>query len=222
MINGQNRGSGRKRGSGERSNWYSQSKFSNWTPFDPYWSEAKSTRHGKPSATVSRRDSEHSLPIYTRSIHEEFLLPATAEDVREILSKIPLEFLSGLDGVFLLGGSSKQAKALKLFHYGSYSRGSVYLHPFPKVLLVQHFTKPLDPARAQEYENAGAEIHHVDGAYEVRFSESSLRQFYLFDVLLHEIGHHIDARVFSRPSADAERFAKWFASAEAKRIKGDL
>ena len=47
--------------------------------------------------------------------------------------------------------------------------------------------------------------------YVLQFSEDTLRAFYLRDVLLHEIGHHVDrSNFFSKKDAAAERYAKWF------------
>src|SRR5260221_172325 len=40
----------------------------------------------------------------------------------------------------------------------------------------------------------------------VTFDKESLRRFYLFDVVLHEVGHHVDRH---RTSGDAERYARW-------------
>jgi hypothetical protein len=46
-----------------------------------------------------------------------------------------------------------------------------------------------------------------DGAT-LQFDSSSLRRFYLYDVLLHEVGHHVDR---DHMSENAERYASWFA-----------
>jgi predicted HD phosphohydrolase len=60
---------------------------------------------------------------------------------------------------------------------------------------------------------AGAVIEEEGGSTSVKFSEEALRNFYLADALLHEIGHHVD-----RPNdrwkslRKSERFAEWFAS----------
>lgn len=217
-----NRGGGQKGGSGARSNWYSSSKFTNWTSFDPYWSEAKAFRANRPAVQVERTEGKKSLPVLISDTHTQFISPVTQNDVKCILEKVPQDFLSRLKSVSILSGTSKQIKALKLFRYGCYSWEKVFLHAFPKVLMTQSFPKPLSPAKAQEFESAGATISQASGGYIVHFDQASLRRFYLFDVLLHEIGHHVDNQVFSRPITDAERFAEWFAGNEARRIKNEL
>ena len=104
---------GRKQGSGERSNSYSESKYTNWTRYDPYWSEAMSAcTMEKPAATVKRGIDQNDLPIYARSdVHREFIRPISIKDVKEVLEKVPTEFLSGLRAVYLLRGTAKQAKS---------------------------------------------------------------------------------------------------------------
>jgi hypothetical protein len=51
--------------------------------------------------------------------------------------------------------------------------------------------------------------------------ERELRDFYLYDVLLHEVGHHVDFRRngcrWLRSRRKEERFANWFAASYAKR-----
>ena len=211
--------SGAKRGSGTRSNLYSRSKFTNWTPFDPYWSEAKASRSsGRPAATVYVSQGS-SLPIFANEPHPSFVQPCNPEDVREVLRACPAEFLAGLEGVFLLSGTSKQARTLKLFRYGTYAPGRVFLHAYPTRYMAQHFDTPFPPHLSREFTRWGADVAERSGKLIVRFDSSSLRRFYLYDVLLHELGHHVDDRAFSRPDKAAERFAEWFAQEQARRLK---
>jgi hypothetical protein len=64
----------------------------------------------------------------------------------------------------------------------------------------------------------GAEWKPDHSGWWLIFSESSIRQFYLFDVLLHEIGHHVDRRSRRRDTASSERYAEWFAQEYARSI----
>jgi hypothetical protein len=61
----------------------------------------------------------------------------------------------------------------------------------------------------QEYTRAGAVWEQVSRGWVCRFTAESLRSFYLNDVLIHEIAHHVDRH--NRKSDDAaERFAHGF------------
>ena len=116
---------------------------------------------------VERDSAEEPLPVFVSETHPQFICPVTQNDVKDILGRIPNEFLLGHEYIFILGGSSKQIKAQKLFRYGCYSSNKVFLHAFPKILITQCFSKPLSPARAQEYEIAGATISQLRGKYTV-------------------------------------------------------
>lgn len=204
---------GHKRGSGERSNMYSQSKFTNWRSFDPYTAEINAL----PSWTETNLTVEtrlgNRIAIVVRDTHPNFLSPATAQEVQDILLRVPPEFLAGLTTVYLLGGTSKQDKVAfgKLFRYGCYQFFNIYLHAFPKRMLTQRYSKLPPPDVMQEYERIGAKwIQDRDG-WLFQFSLETLRAFYLRDVLLHEVGHHVDRpNLFSKNDADCERYAHWF------------
>ena len=49
----------------------------------------------------------------------------------------------------------------------------------------------------------------VDEAWSLVWSEAAIRDFYLNNVLIHELGHLLDHR--NRSYEDRERFAEWFA-----------
>ncbi len=212
---------GPKRGSGTRSNWYSRSKYTNWMPFDPYWSEAKAAvLSARAAATVEANGQSSPIPIFCERPHERFIQPCTASEVREVLMSCPSKFLHGLRSVHILSGTSKQEKALGLLHYGTYSPQRIFLHAYPKRLMEQRYATPPPPHIRRTYERFGAQVKRCHGGWSLRFDARSLRLFYLFDVLLHELGHHVDKHVFSRTDASAERYAEWFADAQARQIAG--
>lgn len=147
--------------SGPRSNAYSESKFTNWTPYDPFFAEAR--------AALKRFDGRISwVPKFPHVIvikpqTPDFIHACTRAEIRARLERIPEESRKGLRAVFLLGGTRKQEKSWwsTLGVYGSYWRSCVFLfaHPFK---LPWYYT--LD----------------------------RLRSFYVNDVLVHEVAHHID------------------------------
>jgi hypothetical protein len=78
-----------------RSNMYSESKCTNWAPFDPYQGErAAMPRNLAPSATFRISDSE-IVRIYERPIHEAFMRPFAAADVVSVLETVPPESWRG-------------------------------------------------------------------------------------------------------------------------------
>lgn len=147
--------------SGPRSNAYSESKFTNWTAYDPYFAEAR--------AAYKRFDSRlPAQPAFPRVITLAPLLPdfihvCQAEHVERRLRRVPAEHLEDLRAVFLLAGTRKQQRcwSSSLYCYGLYWRSCVFLYA---------------------YLFSEAQRRYID----------VLRDFYLNDVLIHEIGHHVD------------------------------
>lgn len=140
-------------------------------------------------------------------------MPVTVEDVRESLTRIPAVFHRGLQAIFLLAGTRKQAKVAggDDLSYGCYWADCVFLHPFPKSKLRSVYPRPPKPSDLLEYARAGAEITTESQGTVVRFDARSLKKLYLQDVLVHEIGHHVDKANLGK-SNDDEAFARWFAT----------
>lgn len=69
---------------------------------------------------------------------------------------------------------------------------------------------------AKDYTKFGATlVPEGKGGALLTFDESSLRLFYLYDVLLHEVGHHVDRE----SNADnTDRYAHWFAEFQHARL----
>jgi hypothetical protein len=206
---------GNPRGSGQRSNLYSSQRFTNWSPHDPYWSEVEALpQKMRPRVKVSH-GSTGPLGVFVRPVASGFVRPYTADDVADVLAAIPPEFLIDLAGVFLLGGTAKQ-RSLKKVTYGMYDAGRIFLFALPEKGMTQRWPKMPKPSTVKEFTKFGAAISPDGKAGAVlTFDHSSLRQFYLYDVLLHEVGHHADRQ---QRADNAERYAHWFAEFQHARL----
>lgn len=201
---------------GPRSNAYSMSKCSNWSEFHPWHSSVvRAFERNLPATTDST--SRHPT-IRIEKTHEDFLYPVSEPDLLRALDGLPTSFTEGLRGVLVLAGSKKQARvARRQYFYGAYWRECVFLAPFPRAFLdVTHRRAP-NPIVLEGWRRAGVELTETPSGLRVRFEERSLRSFYLRDVLMHEIGHHVDRRR-NVPVARSERFAEWFASEYGYRL----
>jgi hypothetical protein len=168
----------------------------------------------QPRAQVKRID-EFALPIFDRKLNSGFLRPCSVEDVVATLDKVPNEFLVGLEGVWLMGGTEAQRNTKK-FIYGMYSLSRIFLFPFAESRLELHWKSAPKPNVARDYTRFGATISATKGSGAVlRFDLESLRLFFLYDVLLHEIGHHVDR---DHRAENAERYATWFADYQRARL----
>ena len=195
-----------------RSNMYSKSKCSNWATYDPYLGEIGQIRNDQePTAEIVLSD-EVKIKVLERPLSEAFLRPYTIRDIKETLASVPLKFLVRLSRILLLGGTKKQEQAAgrDSFRFGGYHENAMIgLTAFPRKMM--RFLRQTRPHRLQEYIRAGALCRQEGNHTIIEFNEQSLKTFYLRDVLIHEVGHHVDWLRRRRWSALTEEFADWFA-----------
>ena len=206
-----------KRGpQGVRADKRSGSKVTNLTPFQPFWSATEKIY----SRYYNRLKNRTSPFIKVEKTHSDFVFPITSEDIQAGLGQVPSEFLSGIKAVLVPSGSKKQTKVVKsLLLYGEYWQECVFLHPYPRAEMTWKYDKTPNPTVLREYQRAGAIVNPDGAGICISFDEGALKQFYLRDVLMHEIGHHVDSqRIRSRRKREA--FAEWFAHEYGFRLYG--
>ena len=195
-----------------RSNMYSESKYSNWALYDPQQSEINRLRISKPTSSFEL-EVGNKVRLFSMPLHDSFTRPYDEDDVVSMLGKLPQDMLLGLERIVLFGGTTRQAKSA--WHddwcYGCYGAGSVYLFAFPKRRMAWPSKKLHKPSELIAYERAGVKIVHESKKWVYYFDDASLRRFYLWDVLVHEIGHHVDRFHPDRSRKRSERFAEFFA-----------
>src|SRR5262245_6891370 len=114
---------------GVRSNRYSGSKLTNWTDFHP-WDSAISKAYLQHPPNL-RKEGERPL-VFLEPTHVDFLQPLSREDIEDTFAKIPGAYTLGLQGVFVLSGSTKLSKVRSLYCYGTYWLHCIFLAPFPR------------------------------------------------------------------------------------------
>lgn len=203
-----------------RSNSYSGSRFTNWSAYHPWFSgQVKDVRTHK-----FELNAETSLTIIERPLHPDFLRPYSVGDIARLMKALPTKYTRELGAIYLHGGSRKEERLVYRsgFLWGQYRWGSIHLSAFPRSAMHQELRKPLKKDKMIEFALARPTILKSGRRWICKFTEAGLRRFYLLDVLLHEVGHHVDRfRLAKKTKANAERFAEWFAAYYAKRI-GDV
>lgn len=194
-----------------RSNSYSQSKLTNWTPYDPYEGELNALPAGLQPTSLYRLEDGFTIAMHERPIHNDFVRPFGCAEVDEVLRTVPQKFLAGLQHIYLLGGTKKQERAAfsDRARWGAYGRETIFLYAFPRRCMNEYFTRQPRPDIVQEYERAGARWTREGKGWRWTMDETSLRRFMLYDVLIHEIGHHVGRDRQTNPTSH-ERFAEWF------------
>ena len=86
---------------------------------------------------------------------------------------------------------------------------TIYLYPVEDSL-VERFKTPPKPAQLIEAQMYGGRWEQ-DGptSWKLVWTEQALKDFYLNNILIHELGHLLDSR--NSRSVDRERYAEWFA-----------
>jgi hypothetical protein len=134
-----------------------------------------------------------------------YIHPVTEDDVRERLSQLPHHFTRDLEVVQF----SRMTRKRQAFPcYGMQWGHSVYLYPIEDNL-VETYTVPPKPAQQIEARMFGAKWAQSGKFWTLTWTAESIRDFYLNNVLIHEVGHLNDPR--NTTYRERERFANWFA-----------
>lgn len=138
----------------------------------------------------------------------------TPAEVRARLVQLPAAFCRNLEVVQL---SRMTRKKRTLPCYGMQWGHALYLYPLEESL-VEHFERPPLAAERREAEMYGGRWEQAaGGAWRLIWTPETIRDFYLNNILIHELGHLNDDR--NRSNKDRERFADWFAIAYGYRMR---
>ncbi len=115
----------------------------------------------------------------------------TADEVRARLAELPPRFCQCLEVVQL---SRMTRKKRTLPCYGMQWGSSLYLYPVEESL-IEHFSRPPLAAERREAEMYGGRWEETDGGmWRLVWTPATIRDFYLNNILVHELGHLIDDR----------------------------
>ena len=130
----------------------------------------------------------------------------TEDDIRQRLGNLPAKLVEPLQVVQL----SRMTRKKRSFPcYGMQWGTALYLYPVESEL-VEYFSRPPRPAEYNETRLFGGKWKHQRGSiWTLTWTPATIRDFYLNNVLIHELGHLLDNRNTSY--RDRERFAEWFA-----------
>ena len=154
-------------------------------------------------------DDEDHVPNYRIIVQQPgsgYRHVITPAEVRERLEQLPLEFLRPLE---VLQFSRMTRKKQSFPCYGMQWGNSLYLYPIEEGL-IEHYNRAPRPSQQIEARMYGGRWEHVRGsAWRLVWTEAAIKDFYLNNILLHELGHLLDDR--NTTSVDRERYAEWFA-----------
>jgi hypothetical protein len=130
---------------------------------------------------------------------------ATAEEVADRIAQLPRRFTRGLEVVQF----SRMTRKRALFPcYGMQWGSTVYLYPIEESF-EEAYLRPPTPQQRIDAEMYGGRWRKEGRYWMLQWTEDSVKDFFLNNVLIHEIGHIHDDR--NTNPEDRERYANWFA-----------
>jgi hypothetical protein len=141
----------------------------------------------------------------TEPAGEDYIHPVTVEEVTERIAQLPKRFLQHLEVVQF----SRMTRKRALFPcYGMQWGTAVYLYPI-EASLTEIYAGAPRPEQLIEARMYGGTWEQEGRGWRLIWTPEAIRDFYLNNVLIHEIGHTVDDRNSS--FQDRERYANWFA-----------
>ena len=139
----------------------------------------------------------------------------SAEQVRQRLAEVPAEYLKGLE---VIQFSRMTRKKQSFPCYGMQWGATLYLYPIEESL-EEWFTVPPRPEIYNEARMYGGRWDEpAPGSWRLCWTPAAIKDFYLNNILIHELGHLVDDR--NSNYEDREKFAEWFAVQFGYRATG--
>lgn len=137
---------------------------------------------------------------------EGYVHPVTIDEVRARLEELPGDLSKCVEVVQF----STMTRKRRLFPlYGMQWGPNVYLYPMEESL-VETFFRPPKHDQIIEAKMFGGRWSQVGREWKLTWTPETIRDFYLNNVLIHEVGHVIDTR--NTNTLKREQYAIWFAT----------
>jgi hypothetical protein len=159
-------------------------------------------------------DRDH-YRVVVQAAGEGYRHVVSETQVRDRLAQVPAEFLEQLEVVQF----SRMTRKKQSFPcYGMQWGNAIYLYPLEDNL-VEYFYRPPRPALVNETKMFGGRwASPASSVWTLNWTPRTAQDFYLNNVLIHELGHLLDERNSSY--MDRERYAEWFAIQHGYRRTG--
>ncbi|MDH3717303.1 MAG: hypothetical protein OES79_04205 [Planctomycetota bacterium] len=148
----------------------------------------------------------YDVRIVEQTAGKGFRHVVTVPEIRRRLRQLPASFVAPLEVVQL---SRMTTKKERFACYGMQWGSAVYLYPLEDDR-IEHHGRPPTPSQIQEAEMYGGRwVQRSPRGWQLMWTAQAAKDFYLNNILIHEIGHLLDAR--NSTYLDRERYAEWFA-----------
>ena len=146
--------------------------------------------------SLQRPAEGDTLPIFiSDNPSRDYFFPIGPDEVRQELDRLPREDWKGITHIWFRRFKKTEYEAdeipLAEFSCGSGVR-LITLYPWPRNLEWVHGAKQPTPTRRRILRQYGAELSFRNGAWISKWTAPSLKNFYIENLLFHEIGFHVD------------------------------
>jgi len=150
--------------------------------------------------------SQDAYRIVCQPAGEGYAHVVTPQQVRERLSRVPAHFLDSLEVVQL----SRMTRKKRSFPcYGMQWGATLYLYPLEESREEYFYDPPGVDVVNESKMFGGRWDQPATGVWRLIWSKAAIEDFYLNNILIHELGHLNDDR--NANYLDRERYAEWFA-----------
>lgn len=130
----------------------------------------------------------------------------TPDEIRRRLALLPAAMLEPLEVIQL----SRMTRKKQSFPcYGMQWGSTLYLYPIEESLTEYYGRPPTPPESIEARMYGGRWVEDGRDQWKLVWTEDAIKDFYLNNILIHELGHLLDER--NSRTMDRERFAEWFA-----------
>jgi hypothetical protein len=151
------------------------------------------------------QDRPHTKYI-VQAAGKGYIHPVTMQEIKDRLRALPQHFSDAVE-VIQLSSMTRKRRLFPL--YGMQWGPNVYLYPI-EASLVETYLSPPRPEQIVEAKMFGAKWSQHGSEWKLTWTPESIRDFYLNNVLIHEVGHVLDTR--NTNTRKREQYAIWFAT----------
>ena len=146
------------------------------------------------TASLNPPRASDKLPIYLEDEPpKDMFFPVTLADIAETLAKLPREDTSGITHVWLRRPKASEFRNGRIpFAEYVYADGifAVVFYPWPENMAIPLAKKPGD-AILNRYKKWGPKLFSHKAKWRIEWNPEVVRDFYLSDLILQEIGRHM-------------------------------
>ena len=188
------------------------------------------------------RSIDELLPLLPADYRSEYTLMHTSPSLQPATFEYPRVIMTGPRATLVIAFNgdpqamrhnvleiiqfSRMTRKKRSFPcYGMQWGSAIYLYPIESGL-VEYYSRPPRPCHVNEAAMFGGRwVQESSDEWKLVWTERTIQDFYLNNILIHELGHLLDERNSSY--ADRERYAEWFAThygylpTQRRRPRGD-